>query len=88
MLKKLRTLPRSYWVKIKDAEVGTPDILGCHRGRFVALEVKREGEKLSKIQGRVLEKIHSCHGQVFKVCPKTWDEVFLHIKEVVNRRFW
>ena len=32
------------------AVVGDPDIYGCLKGRFVALEVKNEDGKLTKIQ--------------------------------------
>lgn len=36
---------------------GIPDIIGCYRGRFVALEVKRPGEKPSVIQGVTLRAL-------------------------------
>ena len=29
---------------------GIPDLIGCHRGRFFALEVKQPGEQPTKIQ--------------------------------------
>lgn len=31
---------------------GVPDIIGCYKGRFFAIEVKREGKKLTPLQER------------------------------------
>ena len=31
-------------------EAGTPDILACYRGRFIAIEVKRPGEEPTRLQ--------------------------------------
>jgi hypothetical protein len=45
---------------------GTPDLLICVRGRFVGLEVKREGGKVSEIQKYQGEKIRSAGG-IFEV---------------------
>ena len=36
---------------------GIPDIIGCYRGRFVALEVKRPGEQPRAIQAVVLKAL-------------------------------
>lgn len=42
ILKYLKTLPDTYVVKVVSANRGgVPDIIICHRNRFIAFEVKR-----------------------------------------------
>lgn len=43
---------------------GLPDLIGCHRGRFFAIEVKMPGNKPSKIQRHVMGKIEAAGGRV------------------------
>lgn len=43
-------------------EVGVPDLLCCWQGRFVGLEVKLPGEKPSRRQEVVLERIRKAGG--------------------------
>lgn len=38
------------YVACQGSEAGTPDILGCYRGRMFAIEVKRPGGRPSAIQ--------------------------------------
>lgn len=38
---------------------GIPDIIGCYKGRFVALEVKRPGEKPRAIQRKTLKTLEA-----------------------------
>jgi len=61
---KLDEIPYSYWIKISLPSIlGIPDILGCVRGRFVAIELKRsEKEKPSKLQLYNLDRIKACGG--------------------------
>lgn len=42
---------------------GVPDILVCHAGRFVGLELKRPGQAASSHQGIEHERIRSAGGQ-------------------------
>lgn len=44
--------------------VGIPDIVGCYHGRFVAVEVKRPGNKPTLIQRCVMRKIWEAGGIV------------------------
>lgn len=39
-----------------------PDLVGCHKGRFFAFEVKNENGKLSKAQEVVLKRIRKSGG--------------------------
>lgn len=85
ILPKLKALPRSYWVKIQKAEGGTPDILGCVRGRFVALELKRDlKHKPTKLQQHQMIKIKAAEGICWVVCPETWDEQLRNLKELAE----
>jgi len=47
--------------------VGVPDILGCLKGRFFALEVKQPKAQLKKIQAYHLEKIREAGGVAGRV---------------------
>lgn len=48
-------------------ERGIPDILCCVMGRFVALEVKGAGDKLSEIQKAQMERINNANGKAYVV---------------------
>lgn len=51
---------------------GDPDIILCILGRFVALELKSDGGKLSKIQEFKKRRIERSLGIWIEACPKTW----------------
>ena len=41
---------------------GIPDIICCYKGRFLGLEVKLPGGKLTALQKRTLDKINAAGG--------------------------
>lgn len=43
-------------------KVGLPDIIGCHKGRMIGIEVKLPGKEdtLTKIQKNTIEKLSRC----------------------------
>lgn len=43
---------------------GLPDIIGCYRGRFIAVETKMPGNTTSRRQDFVIAKIRAAGGQV------------------------
>jgi penicillin-binding protein-related factor A (putative recombinase) len=50
----LKTVPRSSWRKIHQtpmSKAGTADIIGCYKGRYVAIELKRPGKYKNLYQG-------------------------------------
>jgi hypothetical protein len=54
-------------------KVGTPDILACINGKFIALELKsKEDELPSKAQVIKLRKIKKAGGFAAIVTPKNW----------------
>jgi hypothetical protein len=46
---------------------GVPDILCCYRGRFIAIELKAGGAKLSPEQESEAERIQDCGGRFLVV---------------------
>lgn len=64
IVKYLRSVPELYFNKHSDRFVkGVPDILGCYRGRFFAIEVKREkGGSVSPLQKIHLGNINKAGG--------------------------
>jgi hypothetical protein len=54
-------------------KAGTPDVLCCVRGRFVAFEVKRSGGKRSRSQELVAAAIAAAGGSVH--CVSSLQEV-------------
>lgn len=56
--------------------VGTPDLLACYRGRFIAIEVKQYDNRLSEVQQHALEMISAAGGLVTVAFPnfdfETW----------------
>ena len=46
---------------------GVPDIICCYKGRFLGLEVKLPGGKLTELQKRAIEKINRAGGIACRV---------------------
>lgn len=74
----LDRIPHSWWVKIQMLSLaGIPDYLGCINGRFVALELKKDGKTdASLLQGWVLSKIRAAGGIALKVDPENWQATY------------
>ncbi len=52
-----------YVVKtIRTNHAGVPDIIACHHGRFIAIEVKQPGNKPTELQKHHLAKIAESGG--------------------------
>lgn len=61
----LKTVPGSQWNKITLGPYsgkGISDIIGCYRGHYVALEVKNEGGKATKLQEHFINAINDTGG--------------------------
>ena len=52
---------------------GVPDIVGCYRGRFVAIEIKRPGQRPTALQRHRLDQIASAGGVA--VVATCWEDV-------------
>jgi hypothetical protein len=59
-----RSTPHCYARKIHGSEfnAGIPDFVGCYRGRWFSIELKKEGEKPTPLQVSELMKIRSAGG--------------------------
>jgi hypothetical protein len=65
------------------ALVGVPDFLGCVRGRFVAIELKKDKEtKPSKLQRYVLEQIRRAGGYGFVAYPENAKKILSKIERI------
>lgn len=79
VLKKLREIPASWWVKINDkVTCGLPDIVGCVAGVFIAIELKTKS-KVTALQAYTLRKIDGANGQTFVATPENWAEVYAYL---------
>lgn len=47
------------------SKAGTPDIIACVNGRFVAIEVKKPGGVVSELQRAHIKLIHQAGGEAF-----------------------
>lgn len=79
----LKTLPQCWNVKVQQIGLrGTPDILCCLKGRFVALELKgTEKANVAPLQEHTIEQISLAGGYARIVSPETWEGVKRELKE-------
>ncbi len=74
---RLRELPDTWCYKNVAVSVsGIPDIIGCHRGRFFAWELKIGSNKPTKLQAHILDEIENAGGLALVVYPETLEEAF------------
>ena len=66
------------------AKVGTPDILMCLCGIFVAIELKSEDGKISALQEYNLDKIARCGGLAIIITPQNVEESILFLEHIVQ----
>ncbi len=79
MLRYLNDLPNGFFWKSNDRfTVGVPDIIGCFNGHFIAIEVKKPGEKPREIQKYWLNKIAESKGF------STWVDNIKDLKEFMT----
>lgn len=79
----LRSLPKTWAVKVQQVAIrGTPDILCCIKGRFVALELKSSaGAHIDELQMYTIKQISAAKGSAFIVFPENWEATLTYIKE-------
>lgn len=66
----LKTLDKCFFWKEHGGMYGTagiPDIIVCCKGKFIALEVKRPGRKLTKLQEKTIKDIKAAEGKAYVV---------------------
>lgn len=75
----------AYFVKThgdRFSRVGTPDILACVNGKFVAIEVKAANGKPSKLQIYHIEQIIKSGGIGYILYPKDWELFKYHMEQL------
>lgn len=60
---------------------GIPDIVGCYRGRFFAVECKAGKGKTTAIQEAEIKKIQSAKGYAFVINEDNMDLLEIYLKE-------
>lgn len=66
---------------------GTPDILACVNGHFVAIEVKAQTGKPSELQMAKIRQIRECGGFGYVVYPSGWDRLKAIIDGILIEKF-
>jgi hypothetical protein len=65
---------------------GTPDILACIDGIFVAIELKTNEGKTSPLQRYNLDKIENCGGISMVVTPDSEEKALLYLSNLLPAR--
>lgn len=70
----------AYWHCPVQNGMGKPslDFVGCHRGRYFAVETKADGKKMTKRQELTAEEITAAEGVVFEVVGVSGTAALLH----------
>ena len=84
IVRALRLIPHSSWHVINQAVIrGDPDIIGCCRERFYAIEVKNEFTKKfddrERLQRHKLARIGRAGGVILIITARTWR---FHVKRI------
>lgn len=74
----------AYFIKThgdRFSKVGTPDIIACVNGHFVAVEVKAENGKPSELQRYHIQQINKAGGYGVILYPKDFEQ----FKQYINK---
>jgi Holliday junction resolvase len=72
-----------YVVKVMVANSnGTPDLICCIDGKFLAIEVKKDGGKVSELQKHHIKKIQVSGGEA--IVAYSVDDVYAHLSNHSN----
>lgn len=76
----------AYFIKThgdRFSKVGTPDIIACVNGHFVAIEVKAENGKPSELQLYHLEQIRKAGGIGYLLYPHGFEQFKKDMEELI-----
>lgn len=84
----LKQLPNTYVVSIQQVSIsGTPDILMCVNGTFVAWELKRgDDSHPTKLQEYNLKKIKEANGIGVVVRPSNLEKEYSRLLELIKEK--
>ena len=86
VLEALKELPNCWAEKMQQvATHGTPDIIACISGHYVALELKRSDfAKIGQLQKYVIGRVNDAGGHGFIVHPDNWAGVYKFLKRLAD----
>ena len=85
ILSRLKELPNSWVVKVQQVALrGTPDILLCLKGHFVAIELKTEDGELDALQTYNIEQIVKAGGSAYVMTPDNCFGILLELKDLAR----
>ena len=79
----------AYFIKThgdRFSRVGTPDIIACVNGHFVAVEVKAENGKPSELQLYHIKQIKESGGVAYILYPKDFEKFKTKMEELKNEK--
>lgn len=77
----------AYFIKThgdRFSKIGTPDIISCVNGYFVAVEVKAENGKPSQLQLHHIEQIKKAGGVAYILYPKDFEKFKLDVEYILK----
>lgn len=81
----LDAIPNSWWESIQQKSIrGTPDIIGCLGGYFIALELKSKKVDAKGLQAYKLQSIRDAYGVALVVHPENWKEVYDYLRSLIG----
>jgi len=79
----LKTLSFTKFFPIQQLSIkDDPDFLLCTRGKFIALELKIDGEKPRPLQQYKLDEVLKAKGITIVAKPSNWEEVKILLKQL------
>lgn len=81
IIKYLESIGAYVRKNIASNRAGTPDITGCLDGRYIAIEVKRPGKQLTKLQEHNLKLIREAGGLAERI------ESTLQLRQWLSNQF-
>ena len=81
VIRLLNSTPGLWYYKCSDRfSSGIPDIIGCYKGRFFALELKAKDKKARPLQEYIIKKINRAGGSA--ICTDSLESVMIFIDAV------
>lgn len=80
---RLNRIPNSWFESVQQVAIsGTPDIIGCVCGLFVAIEVKTDTGRTSPIQHYKIDLIKKAGGIALIIMPSNMEESLIYLNEL------
>jgi hypothetical protein len=88
VMKQLEKIPNIWVEKIQQlTNRGTPDLLICANGHFVAWELKIKGGKVSQLQQLKINQINAAGGRAWIVTPESFPIQLESLKILAEPKF-